>query len=126
LQGDSIVQLPRNVLPYTAKSHDNLNAQNASLRQKLDQFVTEARRNEQKLRRFERLELQLIGLDSLYDLITTLIYPDKTDFQWDSVSLLLIDPEHELRRMLEDEGVRLDEHPSLRARSSWASRSRWG
>jgi GAF domain-containing protein len=29
------------------------------------------------------------------------------------VSLVLIDPEHELRRMLEDEGARLDEHPSL-------------
>ena len=113
MQRDSIVQLPRNVLPYTAKPHDKLKAQNASLRQKLDQFVTEARRNEQKLRRFQRLELKLIGLDSLYDLITTLIYPNRTDFQWDSVSLLLIDPEHELRRMLEDEGVRLDEHPSL-------------
>lgn len=113
LQRDSIVQLPRNVLSYKAKPHDNLTEQNAGLRQKLDQFVTEARRNEQKMRRFERLELQLIGLDSLYELITALIYPDKTDFQWDSVSLLLIDPEHELRRMLEDEGVRLEEHPSL-------------
>jgi len=75
--------------------------------------MSEARRNEQKLRRFERLELQLIGLNSLYDLVKTLVYPDKTGFKWDSVSLVLIDPEYELRRMLEDEGARLDEHPSL-------------
>jgi diguanylate cyclase (GGDEF)-like protein len=75
--------------------------------------MSEARRNEQKLRRFERLELQLIGKGSLYDLVKTLLYPDKTHFQWDSVSLVLVDPEHELRRMLEDEGARLDEHPSL-------------
>jgi diguanylate cyclase (GGDEF)-like protein len=113
LQWDEIVQLPRNIPPYTTKPLDNLHAQNTGLRQKLDQFMSEARRNEQKLRRFERLELQLIGLNSLYDLVKTLIYPDKTDFQWDSVSLMLIDPEHELRRMLEDEGARLDAHPSL-------------
>lgn len=107
------MQLPRNVAPYTAKPLANAHAQNTRLRQKLDQFMSEARRNEQKLRRFERLELRLIGLNSLFDLAKTLIYPDKTDFQWDSVSLVLIDPEHELRRMLEDEGARLDEHPSL-------------
>ena len=113
LQRDEVVQLPRNISPYTVKPRANLHAQNTSLRQQLDQFMSEARRNERKLRRFERLELQLIGLNSLYDLVKTLIYPDKTGFQWDSVSLVLIDPEHELRRMLEDEGAHLDEHPSL-------------
>jgi diguanylate cyclase (GGDEF)-like protein len=113
LQRDEFVQLPRNIAPSIAKPLANLHAQNTSLRQKLDQLMSEARRNEQKLRRFERLELQLIGLNSLYDLVKSLIYPDKADFQWDSVSLVLIDPEHELRRMLEDEGARLDEHPSL-------------
>ena len=107
------MQLPRNIPPCAAKPIANLHEQNASLRQKLDHFMLEARRNEQKLRRFEHLELQLISLSSLYDLVKTLIYPDKTDFQWDSVSLVLIDPEHELRHMLEDEGARLDEHPSL-------------
>jgi len=107
------VQLPRNIPLNTAQPRANLYAQNTHLRQKLDQFMLEVRRNEQKLRRFERLELQLIGLNSLYDLVKTLIYPDKTDFQWDLVSLVLIDPEHELRCMLEDEGARLDEHPSL-------------
>ena len=107
------MQLPRKIPPCTEKSLTNLHEQNASLRQKLDHFMLEARRNEQKLRRFERLELQLISLSSLYDLVKTLIYPDKTDFQWDSVSLVLIDPEHELRHMLEGEGARLDEHPSL-------------
>ena len=107
------MQLPRNISTYTAQPRSNLHAQNTNLRQKLDQFMSEARRNERKLRRFERLELQLIGLDSLYDLVKTLLYPDKSDFQWDSVSLVLIDPEYDLRRMLEDEGVRLEDHPSL-------------
>lgn len=87
--------------------------QNAALRQKLDEFILEAQRNEQKQRRFERLELQLIGLSSLYDLVKTLIFPEQNNFRWDMVSLVLLDPEYELRRMLEDEGARLDQHPSL-------------
>jgi diguanylate cyclase (GGDEF)-like protein len=83
------------------------------LRQRLDEFIAEAQRNEQKQRRFERLELQLISLNSIYDLVKTLIYPEQNDFHWDMVSLVLLDPEYELRRMLEDEGARLDQHPSL-------------
>lgn len=110
---DEIVQLPRDISPYIAKPLADLHAQNASLRQRLDRFVSEARRNEQKSRRFERLELKLIGLDSLYGLVKSLLYPNKTDFQWDSVSLVLVDPEHELRRMLEEEGACLDDHPAL-------------
>ncbi len=107
------VQLLRNV-PNTAETRRvNADAQNSKLRRRLDAMMSEARLNEQKLRRFERLELQLIGLNSLYDLVKTLLYPGGNAFQWDSVSLLLIDPEHELRRMLQDEGARLDEHPSL-------------
>lgn len=113
MQRGKTMQLLRNISPRAANPIANLHEQNASLRQKLDHFMLEARRNEQKLRRFERLELQLISLNSFYDLVKALIYPDRTDFQWDSVSLMLIDPGHELRHMLEDEGARLDEHPAL-------------
>lgn len=118
LQRYVTVQLPRNTSPYPANPVDNLHAQNSSLRRKLDELMSEARRNERKSRRFERLELQLIGLNSLYDLVKSLIYPETTDFQWDAVSLVLIDPDHELRHMLHDEGAQLDEHPSLMFRSS--------
>jgi diguanylate cyclase (GGDEF)-like protein len=96
----------------------DLHRQNTVLRQKLDEFMSEARRNERKLRRFESVELQLIGLNSLAELIKALVYPDNLNFHWDVVTLLLVDPEYEIRRMLEEEGLRLDDHPNLLFASS--------
>ncbi|TPW16803.1 MAG: diguanylate cyclase (GGDEF) domain-containing protein, partial [Halothiobacillaceae bacterium] len=43
----------------------------------------------------------------------TIIYPDQNNFSWDVVTLMLLDPEYEIRRMLEDEGATLDDHPAL-------------
>lgn len=91
----------------------DLYAQNALLRQKLDDFMSEARRNEGKLRRFERLELQLISTNSLYGFVKAIIYPDPSIFSWDFVTLTLVDPEYEMRRMLEEDGAVLDDHSSL-------------
>jgi len=107
------MQLSRNFPTSTSVHQANQQVQNTALRQKLDEFILEAQRNEQKQRRFERLELQLISLNSIYDLVKTLIYPEQNVFRWDMVSLVLLDPEYELRRMLEDEGASLDLHPSL-------------
>lgn len=88
-------------------------AQNVTLRHKLDELMTEARSNEKKLRRFESLELHLISLNSLFDLIKALIYPDHIKFHWDVVTLMLLDPDHEIRRMLGEEGAQLCDHPAL-------------
>jgi diguanylate cyclase (GGDEF)-like protein len=107
------MQLSRNFPLRTGLHESNQQVQNTALRQKLDEFILEAQRNEQKQRRFERLELQLISLNSLYELVKTLICPEQNSFQWDMVSLVLLDPEYELRRMLEDEGACLEQHPSL-------------
>ena len=96
----------------TPARQPDLAAQNTGLRQKLDSFMAEARSNERKLRRFEGLELQLISLNSLFDVVKALIYPDPT-FHWDVVTLTLLDPEYEIRRMLEEEGVVMADHPSL-------------
>jgi len=107
------MQLQRNFPPPTTVPQAGQQVQNTALRQRLDEIISEAQRNEQKQRRFERLELQLISLNSIYDLVKTLIHPEQNDFHWDMVSLVLLDPEYELRRMLEDEGASLDQHPSL-------------
>ncbi|MGI9321345.1 MAG: DUF484 family protein [Thiogranum sp.] len=107
------MQLSRNFQPPTTVPQTSQQVQNTALRQRLDEIISEAQRNEQKQRRFERLELQLISLNSIYDLVKALIYPEQNVFHWDMVSLVLLDPEHELRHMLEDEGACLDQHPSL-------------
>jgi len=87
--------------------------QSVILRQKLDEIMSEARRNEVKLRRFEKFELHLFSLKSLYDLIKAIVRPDKSSFHWDEVTLTLVDSDYEIRRMLEEEGVCLRDHPDF-------------
>lgn len=91
----------------------DLTAQNRLLKQRLTDFMDEARKNERKLRRFQSLELKLVGLNSILELIEAILEPDSTAVHWDMVSLLLFDPEYELQRMLKDEGIKLDEMPAL-------------
>lgn len=88
-------------------------AQNRLLKQRLAELMNEARRNERKLRRFQAMELRLIGLGSLDAVIDAILQPDPAAMSWDMVSLLLIDPEYEIQRMLEDEGVKLNARPQL-------------
>jgi len=88
-------------------------AENLRLRQHVEEFMAQARQNELKLRRFQSLELRLIGLNSLFDLIEVILYPDAATFKWDFVTLLLLDPEYEIHRILEEEGVQLGDHPTL-------------
>lgn len=94
--------------PAAADPHQDRN-----LRHRLDEVLAEARHNERKLRRFQTLELQLIGLSSLCELIQAVVYPDPATTQWDMVTLLLIDPEYEIQRILEEEDASLRDHPAL-------------
>lgn len=84
-----------------------------NLRIRLDDLVDQARDNEKKLRRFQSFELRLISHDSLFALIKDVLYPDGVNFRWDMVTLLLLDPEYEIQRILEDEGINLGKHPNL-------------
>ena len=96
----------------TFKNQDT-QTENSLLRHQLDELVRQARHNERKLRRFQSLELRLIGLNSLFELIQSVIYPEYAVFKWESVTLLLLDPEYEIQRILEEEGIDLQQHPSL-------------
>ncbi len=106
--------MSRSVIPsnQVGMSRDQ-NAQNRLLKQRLTDFMEEARNNERKLRRFQNLELKLVSLNSILELIDALLNPDPSAVSWDQVSLLLFDPEYEVQRMLKDEGVKLEELPSL-------------
>lgn len=70
------------------------------LRARLDDLLAEARQNENKMRRFQALELMLFGMNSLHELLRALLYPDRSQFDWDIVTITLLDPEYELRRVL--------------------------
>lgn len=83
------------------------------LQQKLQMFMDQARENEQKMRRFHEQELNLISSRTLPDLIQSILYNYRRSFSLDAVTLVIYDPEYEIRRILEEEGIRMSDHPSL-------------
>jgi diguanylate cyclase (GGDEF)-like protein len=80
-----------------------LQSENYSLRQQLESLLKEARLNEDKMRRFDQLEHQLIGAHSLVDLIHLLLSDYKQAFAIEFVSLALVDREYEAERILATE-----------------------
>ena len=91
----------------------DINAENKMLRRRLEDYLVQAHKNESKLRRFQTHALRLIGLNSLFELIQDILYPNPEMFNWDVVTLLLLDPEYEVRRILEEEGIELRDHAGL-------------
>jgi len=77
--------------------------ENQYLRRQLQSLLAEARHNEEKMRRFDRLERRLIGTRSLAELIRILLQEYKAAFDLDAVTLALSDPEYESARILEAE-----------------------
>lgn len=83
---------------------ESLQFENSTLRQRLEDLLQEARQNEVKQRRFDQLERQLIGARSLAELVRLLLVDYREVFGIESVSLVLVDPECELARILDVPG----------------------
>lgn len=92
---------------------DDLYRENQILRRKLRAFLAQARENEEKMRRFHEQELRLISTASLSELIQRVLFSYRTAFKLDVVSLVLVDPEYEVQRILGEEGVQLAEMEQL-------------
>jgi diguanylate cyclase (GGDEF)-like protein len=71
------------------------------------------RQNEEKFKRFQELELRLIACSELFELLQIVIYEYRVTSGLEHVSLILYDPEYELQRILEEEGLRITEHPDI-------------
>lgn len=81
--------------------------ENQLLRNKLQEVITQARQNQDKLKRFQSVELKLISCTSFTALMKTLLNDYRMVSQLDFVSLTLHDPEYEYQRILEEEGLDL-------------------
>ena len=111
---------PRNYLPSeseaaqeTELTPDQIAQENRQLQRQLRALLANVRQNEEKLKRFQELELRLIACSELYELLQIVIYEYRATSNLDHVSIVLYDPEYELRRMLEDEGIYIKEHPDI-------------
>ena len=80
-----------------------------ALRRMFEQLVSEAAHNEKVLKRMQERELQLLRADSLPALLRMLIEGLRTSYSLDAVSVVLLDPQHEIRHLLMAGGDRPDE-----------------
>ena len=79
------------------------------LRRQLEEMLARARDNEGVMRRLQQVELKLIQARDMRELSEALCSDYKRSFALDAVTLVLVDPEYELRRMLVDSGVEQQE-----------------
>ncbi len=70
------------------------------LRARIGQLVAEAAANEKLLKRSQERELQLLKVESFPQLFEYLCHGLQTSYGLESVSLLLTDPEHEIRHLM--------------------------
>ncbi len=99
--------------PYEGNNPAELAQENRQLQRQLRALLANVRQNEEKLKRFQELELRLIACSELFELLQIVIYEYRATSNLDRVSLVLYDPEYELQRLLEDEGIRVAEHPDI-------------
>lgn len=92
---------------------EDLLAENQELRRHLESLLAQARQNEQVMRRFQDAELRMLGVGGFKELLQYVLRELKQGFDLDVVTLALLDPEYELRRMLIDLGIATSEFPEL-------------
>ncbi|MDH5391976.1 MAG: sensor domain-containing diguanylate cyclase [Gammaproteobacteria bacterium] len=104
---------------------DQLRAENKNLQRQMNNLMRNARHNEEKLQRFSEMELLLISTHSLRDLLQIIINNYRNVFDLNSVTLILIDPEYELLRFLDETGLQTDQLPELKLVTESAEVEKW-
>ena len=89
--------------------HDELRG----LRLKLKQLRDQVADNEEILRRSQAREMELLEAESLPVLLSRLTDGLKNSYQLDALSLLLTDPEHEIRHLLMSTGKTPADYPAV-------------
>src|SRR5258708_5135471 len=93
----------------TATSVSELSAEVRSLQARLTELTDEVSRNDALLRKTQERELELLRAGSLAQLLERLIHGLRTSYQLDAVTLILHDPNHEIRHLLAGDGFLLEE-----------------
>ncbi|HEX8755839.1 MAG TPA: DUF484 family protein, partial [Steroidobacteraceae bacterium] len=86
-----------------------LEKENERLRSRLKELTEEVGRNEALFRKTQERELELLRAGSLAQLLDRLIHGLRQSYQLDGVTLLVHDPQHEIRHLLSGDGFLLEE-----------------
>jgi diguanylate cyclase (GGDEF)-like protein len=86
-----------------------LERENRALQDRLRDLTEEVTRNEALLRKTQERELELLRAGSLAQLLDRLIHGLRISYQLDAVTLVLNDPQHEVRHLMAGDGLLVDE-----------------
>src|ERR1700722_7695274 len=88
---------------------DELNRENDDLKKRLLEMTAEAANNESILKRTQARELTLLRADTLAQLLRAMVDGLRESDSLDAVSVVLLDPQHEIRHLLIAGGDRPEE-----------------
>src|ERR1700726_4546046 len=88
---------------------DELIKENEELKKRLTELTAEAANNETILKRTQARELTLLRADSLAQLLRAMVDGLRESYSLDAVSVVLLDPQHEVRHLLVAGGDRPEE-----------------
>ena len=92
---------------------DDLAHENEELKKRLKELTAEAANNETILKRTQARELTLLGADSLAQLLRAMVDGLRESYSLDAVSVVLLDPQHEVRHLLLAGGDRPEEFKQI-------------
>lgn len=94
-------------------SREEFEAQLDATRRQLEELTAEVARNDEIMRRAQQREMRLLQAESLDTLINTLIDGLRVSYGVDYVSLVLCDPDHDIRHLLLANGTPVQEFRDL-------------
>src|SRR5450631_3726323 len=92
---------------------DDIIRENEDLKQRLRDMTAEAANNESILKRMQARELTLLRADTLSHLLRTMVDGLQESYSLDAISVVLLDPQHEIRHLLIAGGDRPDEFKQI-------------
>ena len=95
------------------KSEDELQAQINATRRQLNELTAEVARNDDKMRRTLQRELKLLQAENLDALLRVLVDGLRSSYGVEYVSVVLCDPDHDIRHLLLANGTPVDSHAHL-------------
>ena len=95
------------------KSEEELQAQLDAARRQLQELTAEVARNDDKMRRTLQRELQLLQAEDLDSLLTVMVDGLRASYGLEYVSLVLCDPDHDIRHLMMANGTPVEDHQYL-------------
>jgi len=92
---------------------EDIQRENEDLKRRLVELTAEAANNESIMKRTQMRELSLLRADSLAQLLRAMVDGLRESYGLDAISVVLLDPQHEIRHLLLASGERPDEFKNI-------------